>query len=775
MADNMEKQKKLPDRAGEPKEPSVLPVRIIYWLGKWQEWVHVVLLFIALEIAVLSIEQARWITPQPLLTLVLFLSILIVWLLVRSRLPGVVKHILALVTGIIVTIWQVYSLMPPPETTSKFRHLLEVLQSWWTPEVTLIPGEEKILFAVFITFLTWVIGYISTWFILRKRNAWVAVFLGAVVILVNLSNLPGSYYYFFGLYFLAAIFLIIQTRMASQHYLTGHSTGFTRRGLLYLAASLLIIVILSVTISWVTPEARVPQLQTMIATRTLWKRDIEESKLNLFGTIPAKQALSTTSTRRDLPFNKEWHQSNRVDFIVRSERPSYWRIGVYDIYTSQGWESSPTNEYLLGQEVPWMDTKALSDQDMITYTVTTEMKTDVLLTGGGFISSDTPALIHVSGGDDVMAVTVPRVLSPGEHYSVKSFISSAAGSDLSGAGENYPESIKAIYLQLPSDFPGDIRQLSENVTGKAKTPYDKVMAIDNYLSRIPYQEEIEAPPKGTDGVKYFLFNQKSGFCLYYASAMAVMLRSVDVPSRIVVGYLPGDPGEEAGQYILRDKHYHTWPQVYFSGYGWVDLEATPSGTESPVAIKTPWVSGSAIESLPQWDVWLPYPPYGIFYMPDVDFSAGTPAKKNFRMGPLPFADELGRTLLIIFSIAIIIAFLMVPLLALRSAFYRWLWHVDRSALAYRTYTNMCKLAAMVKLGPRPYQTPLEFAAALAAVFPQEATAVDNIVKAYVETRFGRREAKPGLFEEAEILKARCRVYDVLLLRLGVPGKLFSKR
>ena len=775
MANNMEKQKKLPDRAGEPQIPAVLPVRIIYWLGKWQEWVNIVLLFIALEIAVLSIEQARWIEPQPSLTLVLVLSILIIWLFVRSRLPGVVKHILALVSGIIVTIGQVYILMPPPETTSKFRHLLDVLQSWWTPAVTLIPGEEKILFAVFITFLTWVIGYISTWFILRKRNAWVAVSLGTVVILVNLSNLPGSYYFFFGLYFLAAIFLIIQTRMARQHYLAGHSTGFTRRGFLYLTVSLLIIIILAGYISWVTPEARVPQLQTMIATRTLWKRDIEESKLNLFGAIPAKQALSTTSTRRDLPFKKEWHQSNRVDFIVKSERPSYWQMSVYDTYTSQGWESSPTSEYLLEQEVAWMDTKALSDQDMMKYTVTTGMRADVLLTAGGFISSDTPVLMHVSGGDDVMAITVPRVLSPGERYSVKSFISSAAGSDLSGAGENYPESIKAIYLELPSDFPGDIRQLSENITRAAKTPYDKVMAINNYLSRIPYQEEIEAPPKGTDGVKYFLFDQKSGFCLYYASAMAVMLRSVDVPSRIVVGYLPGDPGEEAGQYILRDKHYHTWPQVYFQGYGWIDLEATPSGTESPVAIKTPWVSGSAIESLPQWDVWSLYPSSGIWYMPDVNFAAGTPAKKNFRLGPLPFADELGRALLIIFSIAIIIALLMVPFLALRSAFYRWLWQVDRSALAYRTYTNMCKLASMVKLGPRPYQTPLEFAAALAALFPQEARAVDNIVQAYVETRFGRREGKPGLFEEAEILKARCRIYDVLLLRLGVLGKLFSKK
>jgi len=101
--------------------------------------------------------------------------------------------------------------------------------------------------------------------------------------------------------------------------------------------------------------------------------------------------------------------------------------------------------------------------------------------------------------------------------------------------------------------------------------------------------------------------------------------------------------------------------------------------------------------------------------------------------------------------------------------------VDRSAIAARTFTNMCKLAAMVKLGPRPSQTPLEFAATLAVVFPQEAGAVKHITQAYVENRFGRREGKLGLFEEAEILKARCRIYDALLLRLGLTGKVFSKR
>jgi transglutaminase-like putative cysteine protease len=771
----MAKQKKPFYQAGEPQKLAALPARLRPWLGNWQRWANIVLLFLVLEIAVLSIEQARWIDPQPSLTLVLVLSILVLWLLVRSRLPGVVKHILALVSGVLVTVWQAYNILPLLETTSKFQHLLNVLQSWWQAAGTLAPGDEQILFAVFLTFLTWIIGYVSTWFVLRRHNAWVAVSLGGVVILVNLSNLPSSYYFFFGLYFLAAIFLITQTRIDRQRYLAGRTTGYTGQGLLYLTASLLIMVILAVSVSWITPEVRIPQFQTMIATRTLWKRNIEESKLNVLDAIPAKQPLSTTSTHRDLPFEEEWHQGERVDFIINSDRPSYWRMNVYDTYTSGGWGSSPTSGYFLEPEVPWVDMAKLKNRDTIKYTVTTEMKTDVQITAGDFISSDMPTLVHVSDGE-VMAVTVPRVLSPGERYTITSSSSNTVIGKFSGANEDYPQYIVDNYLQLPPDFPESVRELSENITRAAETPYDKVMAIDDYLSRFPYREKIEAPPEGTDGVQYFLFNQQSGFCLYFASAMAVMLRSVDVPSRLVAGYLPGDPGEEAGQYILRDKHYHTWTQAYFTGYGWVDLEATPSSTNSPVAIKAPLVTGRAIESMPYWDAWLTYwSMLGQTGAGANNTAANVTAKPKFRGGPLPFADELGRALLIIFTIALFIAALLVPFLALRAAFYHWLWHVDRSAIAYRTYHNMCKLASMVNLGPRPQQTPLEFAAALATVFPQETKDLNHIVQAYLENRFGRREGKLGLFEEAEILKARCRVYDILLQRLGITWKLFGRR
>jgi transglutaminase-like putative cysteine protease len=742
-------------------------------LGNWHGWLTMVLVFLVLEIAILSIEQARWITPQPSLTLVLFLAMLATLLIAGSRLPNAAIHVLVLILGIIVTLWQAYTLISPLETTSRFDELIIAFQSLWQTTGTAMASDETIFFAIFLTFLTWVMGYISTWFILQKRNAWVAVSLGAAAILVNLSNLPNSYYVFFGCYFLAAMLLIAQNHIAKRYSLLKRGTSYSKRGLLYLTAPLLLLVILAVSIAWVTPEIHVPQLETTIATKILWKHDIEESRLNLFGAVPAKQALSTSSTRRDLPFGKKWHQGNQVHFVVSSEHPSYWRVHVYDTYTSQGWINSPSSRYTLEQDVPWGEARPPSDQGTITYKVTTNLKTDMLLTAGGFLSSNTPVVVHV-GASDIVTVTTPRLLRPGEHYMATSLTSSARPDNLARTGDNYPQYITDNYLQLPSGFPESVRRLSESITSEAKSPYEKVLAIDNYLSQIPYEEEVEAPPEGTDGVEHFLFTQKSGFCVYYASAMAVMLRSVDVPSRLVVGYLPGEPGEDVGQYTLRDKHYHTWPQVYFPDYGWVDVEATPSDTEGEVAIEIPWVSGQVIERLPQWDIWLEL---GALTLP-----SGTPKitpeekpKNNSVIrGRLPFADVLGKTLLYIIIGIFIVILLLFPVFLFRSSFYRWLWRVDRANAASMVYARMCRLASLVKLGPKPQQTPLEYTAELTSAFPQQARSLDSIVQTYVENRFGRKE-RLGLFEEANLLKSRCFVFETLLKRTSFIKRLFRKR
>jgi transglutaminase-like putative cysteine protease len=720
-------------------------------IGDWRAWLNIVLLFAVLEIAVLSLERVRWLEYPLSLTLVLILAMLTVWLLIKTRLPGFLMHILAPFIGALVTYGLLYSQLGAGGTA---------------------------YFAVFLIYLVWLIGYISTWFFLRKKNAWVAVCLGAMVVLVNLSNLPAGYYYFFGLYFIAAAFLLALTRLANRALSAERGTKPTRRGITMFAVLLLCLVVLAVAFARMVPEVRFPSLQTMIATRILWKQDIEKSRFNIFAAVPAKQPLMTSSMIQELPFGDTWHRGERVHFIVNSRQPSYWQVHVYDTYTSQGWTNRPGSEYLLEGEPSWRKAFPDSAYDRLTYKVATRMKTNEMLITGAFISADMPVMVRESGGD-IISLTAPRLLGEGESYTVTVAVPKATSADLAQAGQDYPPSISEAYLQLPPDIPWGISELSAEVTDEARSPYQKVLAIRDYLSEIPYKTEVEPPPEGADGVEYFLLTGKSGFCIHYASAAVVMLRSAGVPSRLAVGYLPGQPGDKANEYILRDKQYHAWPQVYFPGHGWIDIEVTPSGYVAPgseVILETPWVSGETIAELPQWDVWRMMEMYGV--LPDgssTPSAASVEPTLHTRRGPLPFADELGRILLISLVIIVSFAILAAPLLLLRSAFHRWVWRVDRENLSVMAYQKLCRLGDMVKLGPRPNQTPLEYTSGLAAEFPSQAGDIERITRAYVENCFGRSRERPNLFEEAEILKARCNVFDEILKRIGLMGRFLRGR
>ena len=744
-------------------------------LNGWQGWAGVLLVFLTLEIAVLSIEQARWITPQPSLSLVLFLSVVFAFILTKIRMFGLIKFLLALVIGLVVTAWQAMNVLTVPETTSRLSHFLDVITSWWRSSAVLLPGDDKIIYVVFITFLTWIIGCLSLWFVLRRNNAWVAVCLGGLVVLFNLGNLPDTYYVYFFLYFFAAALLLAVTRITGQALKAGHIANHSGKSLVYLGISLLCIIGLAASISWITPQVRATGLQDFIATKLPWQRDIMDSRFNIFNFVPSKQALSTGSTLKDLPFQERWNQGDEIEYIVYSERPSYWRMFVYDTYTAEGWTSSPEEKTLLEADTPLVDITEFPDSEIMKYNVTTRIFTDVLFINGGFISSDIPVRVDVDAGEDVEAVNAARVLNPGEDYTVTSHVISASESALALAGEQYPESIKATYLQLPPDIADDIRVFSENITRFSITPYAKVTAIIDYLSEFPYEVEIEPVPEGTDSVSYFLFTRQNGFCLHYASATVIMLRSIGIPSRLAVGYLPGEPGDIPGQYILRDKLYHAWPQVYFPGYGWVDIEATPSSSASQVPIDTPLVSSSAIEQSQYWDyLWQGAAPPDIQDIGNIDFGSmpgGIPGEAD----SLSFADKLGRALLFVFITVVTIAVLAGIIILIRLFSFSWLWRVDREVLAYDTYVNVCKLASMVGFVPAPQQTPLEFTDSLAKTFPQQAEALDFITRAYLASRFGGRSSKPAIAEEAEILKARHLVYNTLLQRLGPVRRFFGKR
>ncbi len=377
--------------------PKLSPAKFKSYLAGWQELASVILLFLVLAIAVGSIERAHWITPQPSLTVVLALAVAATLLLVKTRLPSAVTHFLLVALGAAVTMWQAAYLLPPLETMSKSSQLVTALQSCWQIVSRGKPSEGTIHFAVFLIILTWIIGYVSTWFMLRRRNAWVAVILGALIILVNLSNLGEKYYVFFFYYLLAAMFLVGQTSLAKHCYhFKKYSLSYPGRSMMYVMALVLCLSLVTVSIAWLTPEIRANQAKAMI--KMPFKENIDTFFRNFLSEVTSEVTVEeprlSSGGQRTLLFGDPANRTGTVYFVIASKRPFYWRTRMYNIYTSRGWTSGPTTGYTPRQVVPGGDTEKLSGRSQLTYRVVPKVMTDILPSAGQFVSSDTPASIE---------------------------------------------------------------------------------------------------------------------------------------------------------------------------------------------------------------------------------------------------------------------------------------------------------------------------------------------------------------------------------------------
>ncbi len=148
---------------------------------------------------------------------------------------------------------------------------------------------------------------------------------------------------------------------------------------------------------------------------------------------------------------------------------------------------------------------------------------------------------------------------------------------LRGDTRPVPPEILQVYTQLPDSLPERVRNMAERVVGRAGNAYDMAIAVQTYLRETyPYNLKVEPPPPGRDAVDYFLYEAQEGFCSYYASAMAVMLRARGVPARVATGYATGEYDPQRGAYRVPVSASHAWVEVYFPSYGWVEFEPTPA-------------------------------------------------------------------------------------------------------------------------------------------------------------------------------------------------------
>jgi len=141
------------------------------------------------------------------------------------------------------------------------------------------------------------------------------------------------------------------------------------------------------------------------------------------------------------------------------------------------------------------------------------------------------------------------------------------------------ENIRNTYTELPGHLEQPVRELADKVTAYANTPFEKAIALQNYLRRnFKYTLNVGEHPENIDFVTSFLLDTKEGYCTYFASAMTVLCRMAGLPARYVEGYLAVP--NEYGEALVTGMNAHAWTEVYFAGFGWLTFDATPGSNSS---------------------------------------------------------------------------------------------------------------------------------------------------------------------------------------------------
>jgi transglutaminase-like putative cysteine protease len=361
-------------------------------------------------------------------------------------------------------------------------------------------------------------------------------------------------------------------------------------------------------------------------------------------------------------------------------------------------------------------------------------------------------------------------LGQGQSYTVVSSLSTADEDSLRAAGDDYPQWILDRYLQLPPSLPSRVRDLAEKITGVRAlgslgstsfydvqsrrfyyaeiTPvgqersnsemhlsdselkvsistydnaYDKATALESYLRGIKYNELIAAPPAGQDGVDYFLFDVREGYCDYYASAMAVMARAVGIPARVAAGYGQGEYNPDTGAYRVREKNAHAWVEVYFPRYGWVEFE--PTAAEPVIARPKP---PRVVEPSEDYSERRLGHEEGLDEEDGLRGSEGAPIRSQTTRNQQTVRWLVGLMLLLIPAG-------LTTVWALRERKWRGLNLVER------VYEKLCHFARRLGIPYRGHQTPYEYAAALITAVPEGQGPVRRITDLYVRKRFSGRE------------------------------------
>jgi transglutaminase-like putative cysteine protease len=588
-----------------PPAPPVAEEEPVYSLAYFQEGraVTVILLGLLYLVLAFSLDAAGWTQKMGILIPVVLGAVTLGALMAFSRFDGffMLSHSLStglawvffLMTRIVgdesrVTIFIEHGV---PELQARAYFLLERWLEWVDAALNGSASNDNYVFILEISFLLWWLAYLGVWTVLRHGHVWRGVILAGVAILVNTYYAPQPVTGLLVSFCVVAMILLAWTNMIAHRqrwrfqrirFNQDIAFDFMRNGVLY--------AVVVISLAFITPNLSRsvefhqwldPINQRLEAATSQWNRLYQGINRQ---TIP----VQASTFGRSLTLGGERNVTERPVLQVSANQGRYWRAVAFDTFTGRQWLNTATTEIEYDADQP-MPIIQWAERRPITQTIT------ILAPGGNVILGApdirlasipvagllTPIFTAEADGEvtpDQAELTWSRAqisLEEGSSYTVVSNYTDVTVRALREAETDYPPRILERYLQLPENFSPRVAELAAEVTAAETTVYDKAKALEGYLrSNYTYNEEISAPTPEQDPVEYFLFEIGEGYCDYYATSMAVMLRSLGIPARTASGYAEGSYDQESGVYILSERDAHTWVEVYFAGYGWVEFEPT---------------------------------------------------------------------------------------------------------------------------------------------------------------------------------------------------------
>ena len=308
-----------------------------------------------------------------------------------------------------------------------------------------------------------------------------------------------------------------------------------------------------------------------------------------------------------------WPRRGHVVLTVRARAADYWKAEDLDVFNGTAWTAGAIG----GGPLPAPDTAALDTWSQVIKVTFDGMRSPDVIASG---YAGAPA--GVPGGDVAGASdgtwTALRTLAPGASYVVPTYSPHPSATQLRTAGRAYPDralwGYRSIRVAEPGVLPaadpelvfrpfyarrrasrvtavgvvtpartaaatlaaspyGPVYALARRLAAGARTPYDVVMRIKNYLRA--HETYNESPPLRPAPLAAFLLRDHIGYCQQFSGAMALLLRMDGIPARVATGFTPGLRQGSSGPFTVTDIDAHAWDEVWFPGYGWVTVDPTP--------------------------------------------------------------------------------------------------------------------------------------------------------------------------------------------------------